>query len=365
MNYQLYQYSLCSAIALMLFFCLYFFFAKTPEKEIFNNYLRSRRTMGVALLALSANYSVHLFCGIRFININAAILMNLSTYFLCYWLFSSALTSLLDRSYITPRRLRTHICLWIVFSTLSGTVLFLLPKGMIQNIGLLAMAVWLITYGIILARRLILTYKRAVQTLDETHSDDVAVYVHWMSVFTYWAAIFGVGCGLLTFLPDEYIYIWILSSIPFYIYLFYSYLNYLLFYEQIERTLEDEKETNSTDETIPEKDIPQYYEHIARNLENWIKMETYTQSGFTINDMAKALGTNRTYLSAYIKERYNLSFRDWVANLRIEYAKQMLKEHPDMNIKQISEASGFLSVSHFIKTFTEKEGYTPAKWRKQ
>lgn len=94
-------------------------------------------------------------------------------------------------------------------------------------------------------------------------------------------------------------------------------------------------------------------------------METYTQSGFTINDMAKALGTNRTYLSAYIKERYNLSFRDWVANLRIEYAKQMLKEHPDMNIKQISEASGFLSVSHFIKTFTEKEGYTPAKWRKQ
>ena len=159
MNYQLYQYSLCSAIA--------FFFAKTPEKEIFNNYLRSRRTMGVALLALSANYSVHLFCGIRFININAAILMNLSTYFLCYWLFSSALTSLLDRSYITPRRLRTHICLWIVFSTLSGTVLFLLPKGMIQNIGLLTMAVWLITYGIILARRLILTYKRAVQTLAQ------------------------------------------------------------------------------------------------------------------------------------------------------------------------------------------------------
>lgn len=41
--------------------------------------------------------------------------MNLSTYFLCYWLFSSALTTLLDRFYITKRRLRTHISLWVIF----------------------------------------------------------------------------------------------------------------------------------------------------------------------------------------------------------------------------------------------------------
>ena len=55
--------------------------------------------MGVAILLLAANYSVHFFFGIRFKNTDAAILMNLSTYFLCYWLFSSALTTLLDRFY--------------------------------------------------------------------------------------------------------------------------------------------------------------------------------------------------------------------------------------------------------------------------
>ena len=76
--------------------------------------------MGAALLVLSANYAVHLFCGIRFTNHNAAILMNLSTYFLCYWLFSSALTSLLDRFYITRRRLIQHITLWCLFTILSG-----------------------------------------------------------------------------------------------------------------------------------------------------------------------------------------------------------------------------------------------------
>ena len=37
----------------MLFFGFYFLFAKTPEKKIFENYLRSRRIMGVALLLLA------------------------------------------------------------------------------------------------------------------------------------------------------------------------------------------------------------------------------------------------------------------------------------------------------------------------
>ena len=100
MNYTIYDYSLFIALPLMLFFGFYFLLAKIPEKVIFGNYLRSRRIMGIALLLLAANYSMHFFFGIRFNNANAAILMNLSTYFLCYWLFSSALTTLLDRFYI-------------------------------------------------------------------------------------------------------------------------------------------------------------------------------------------------------------------------------------------------------------------------
>ena len=84
MDYSIYSYSLCVALPLMLFFGFYFLFAMTPEKAIFDNYLRSRRIMGTAMLLLAANYSAHFFFGIRFEDVNAAILMNLSTYFLCY-----------------------------------------------------------------------------------------------------------------------------------------------------------------------------------------------------------------------------------------------------------------------------------------
>ena len=372
MEPSIYNFSLCTALPLMLFFGFYFLFAKTPEKKIFKNYLRSRQMMGIAMLLLSANYSVHFFFGIRFKNADSAILMNMSTYFLCYSLFSSALIMLLDRFYITKRRVWTHIILWIVFSTLSGVVLFLLPSGIIQKISLFALAAWLVVFGVVLARRVIIAYRRAIRIFNETQADDIGAYIEWLSIFTYWAVIFGVGCGLLTFLPDKYVFIWILSSIPFYSYLFYSYQNYLLFYEQVENAFEqdiqseEELLTNSETEheIVSEKEVPKSYTEFIERVDNWIKTDGYVQQGLTIKELSEILYTNRTYLSAYIKTTYKMTFREWITSLRLEYAKNILKEHPEINIQKLAESSGFLSQSNFIKLFSEKEGCTPAKWKK-
>lgn len=372
MEQSIYSFSLCTALPLMLFFGFYFLFAKTPEKKIFKNYLRSRQIMGIAMLLLSANYSVHFFFGIRFKNADSAILMNMSTYFLCYSLFSSALIMLLDRFYITKRRVWTHIILWIIFSTLSGVVLFLLPSGIMQKFSLFALAAWLVVFGVVLARRVIIAYRRAIRIFNETQADDIGAYIEWLSIFTYWALIFGVGCGLLTFLPDEYVFIWILSSIPFYSYLFYSYQNYLLFYEQVENAFEqdiqseEELLTNSETEhvIVSEKEVPKSYTEFIERVDNWIKTDGYVQQGLTIKELSEILYTNRTYLSAYIKTTYKMTFREWITSLRLEYAKNILKEHPEINIQKLAESSGFLSQSNFIKLFSEKEGCTPAKWKK-
>lgn len=370
MDYSIYSLSLCIALPLMIFFGFYFLLARTPDKAIFGNYICSRRIMGVAMLLLAANYSVHFFYGIRFKNVNAAILMNMSTYFLCYWLFSSALTTLLNRFYITRRRLLTHIGLWVLFSVLSAIVLFHLPEGMIQKTGLLAMATWLMIYGFVLARRLVLAYRRAVKIFDNTHSDNIGAYIRWLSVFTYWAVVFGVGCGLLTFLPDKYIYVWILSSIPFYIYLFHCYQNYMLFYEKVENAMESE--IVSEDDILCEadtaedvaNDMPSCYAEIAESIKRWIDDEGYLRPGLTIKELADTLHTNRTYLSGYINTSLNTTFRDWITRLRIDYAKQRMTSHPEQKIAEIAEASGFMSQSHFMKTFKDKEGCSPAKWKK-
>lgn len=132
MDYAVYEHSLGVALVLMLFFAAYFLAGKTPDKPLFAPYVRSRRIMGAALLVLCVNYSVHLFGSLRSLHPGAAILMNLSTYFLVYWLFSAALTVLLDRFYVTRRRFLRHLACWGAFTALAAAVLIVVPPGAVQ-----------------------------------------------------------------------------------------------------------------------------------------------------------------------------------------------------------------------------------------
>ena len=130
----------------------------------------------------------------------------------------------------------------------------------------------------------------------------------------------------------------------------------MLFYEQVE---------NAFEQDVPsEKEIPVSYVEIVGKVDSWIKSDGYVQPGLTIKELSEILHTNRTYLSAYIKTTYKMTFREWITGLRLEYAKNILKEHPEINIQKLAESSGFLSHSNFIKSFTEKEGCTPGKWKK-
>ena len=114
--------------------------------------------------------------------------------------------------------------------------------------------------------------------------------------------------------------------------------------------------------------LPVGHKRIAVAIQNFAACRLHPRAGgpdgLTIKDLSKILYTNRTYLSAYIKTTYKMTFREWITSLRLEYAKNILKEHPEINIQKLAESSGFLSRSNFIKLFTEKEGCTPAKWKK-
>ena len=367
MDQSLYSYSLCAAIPLMLFFGFNMLFARVPERKIFRNFLLSRRIMGTAMLVLSTNYLVHFFCSPRLKDVNATILMNLDTYFLCYWLFSSALLTLLNKRYITRTLLLQHLAMWIAFTALAAAIVIWVPKGDAQHIGIVALATWLVIYGTFLSVRMLRTYAKAVKMFRDNHSDDIGAYIRWLSIFTIWAIVFGVSCSLLTFLPDRYVFLWVLSAIPFYVYLFCSYQNYMLAFETVESAIEDDLTMEQYDElNTPANSftVPTYHADLEKRINEWIEQEGFCQPGLTLKDLSDQLCTNRTYLSEYINTVHHVNFRDWITDLRIEFAKRRMKECPQQKMFEISESSGFGSLSHFTKIFSDKEGCTPARWRK-
>ena len=366
MDQTLYHYSLCIALPLMLFFGFHLLLASVPEQKRSSGFLLSRRLMGTALLILAANYSIHFFFSIRLTDKNDAIIINMVTYFLCYWLFTSAMMALLDRKYLSRRRFACHIALWITYSALACGGSFLPDR--VRTWALVVLALLLLTYGILLSLRLLRTYYRSVRMFRNTHSDDIGQYIRWLSVFTYWAIIFGVSCAVLTFLPDRYVFIWVLSAVPFYIYLYCCYQNYAFFYDKVDEAFQEDTGiiTDNEDPTVREcrNDVPEYHSDIAPRLDAWVAEEAYLTPGITLNDLSSRICTNRTYLSEYINSVYHKPFRDWITDLRIEYAKRLMKEEPQLQIQEVSLMSGFLSLSHFSRTFSAKEGCSPARWRR-
>lgn len=106
-------------------------------------------------------------------------------------------------------------------------------------------------------------------------------------------------------------------------------------------------------------------EVIKDRLETWIEQRGFLNARLTIIQLSKIIGINRTYLSNHINSTYGLNFNLWVNHLRIEEAKQLIKQSPKRNLSEIAEQIGFTDLAHFSKQFKLQEGVSPSEWRKK
>ncbi|MBR5159121.1 MAG: helix-turn-helix transcriptional regulator [Bacteroidaceae bacterium] len=89
----------------------------------------------------------------------------------------------------------------------------------------------------------------------------------------------------------------------------------------------------------------------------------FLNPSLTIEEIARVLNTNRTYVSKLVNLYYGMTFRDYVNLKRIEFAKQLMTDEPDASLDYISAKSGFQSSTQFIRKFREIEGLTPTIWK--
>ena len=159
MEISIYYYALCVSLTLMLFFSYRFIFGKLPDLDVYRRYRMSRTLMGAALLVLSANYAVHLFCTPRLTDPAKAILMNLCTYFIVVWLFGSALLTLLDKSMVTRRKFIRHVSGWVIYTAVAVALCQILPPGTPHHALPAVFAVVFLVYAFRVARSVFLTFR--------------------------------------------------------------------------------------------------------------------------------------------------------------------------------------------------------------
>lgn len=90
--------------------------------------------------------------------------------------------------------------------------------------------------------------------------------------------------------------------------------------------------------------------------------QLFLQPSLTLSDVAERLHTNKTYVSKMVNQYYKLGFPELLNILRVDYAQQYIRSHPNASQEEIAHASGFLSASSFNSTFKRISGFTPKVW---
>ena len=91
--------------------------------------------------------------------------------------------------------------------------------------------------------------------------------------------------------------------------------------------------------------------------------EAFRRTGLRKADVAEALGTNVTYISACINTQRGLTFPEFIAGYRVQYAQNLMRTKPQMRLSDVAEESGFSSEQSFFRTFKSMTGMTPQEWK--
>ena len=119
--------------------------------------------------------------------------------------------------------------------------------------------------------------------------------------------------------------------------------------------LNDRGEVEDDDIPMPEFD---------RMIDNVISdiREHYTED-ISLTSLAAKYNISMGHLSKMIKERLQVNFSDYIASLRIQRAKELLRDE-SISIQEIAEIVGYNDYFYFTKVFKKVEGISPSKYRK-
>ena len=106
-------------------------------------------------------------------------------------------------------------------------------------------------------------------------------------------------------------------------------------------------------------------QNLMERIDNLINGEMiYLHQGLKVSDVATLLETSSRNISETIKQQRGVNFNDFINGYRVEHAKQLLEQNPDMKSEVVGLSSGFASETSFYRTFRAMTGKSPKEWAK-
>lgn len=94
----------------------------------------------------------------------------------------------------------------------------------------------------------------------------------------------------------------------------------------------------------------------------WRRKKLYLNPLLSLNDLARAAGCNKTYVSTFINSQ-GKTFYDYVNEYRISEACRIMESSDErLSMSDVATRSGFNSMSSFNRYFSKIKGATPTNY---
>ena len=388
-----YLVTMTSIIYCILGLVLIFF--KSPKNDVYAPYRKSKWLLAAGMWMTSINIWIWLatFNGLWTRENEWVASFDTILFYLIGICYTFSFGSLIDYTYISRQRCKitaikfgvtAFIALIAMVDALSAYRQFLLIVALLGIIELCARHLIFFNRSYLQRNELIANY----------FSSDKKSDVRWLNI-SHWLLYILLAFGVVS-ITSGAVFNWLLQFyvVAVNVYITINFINYAKKYETLrmatteemiavmdktqsnnlshkERKKKEEEEEETEDEEVTatsrtKKIYKEDFRNILRpRIAAWVKAKAYTHEQFTLEELAARLYTNKTYLSTFIKDEYDMNFSGWVASLRIDEAKRIMLKEPEKRLQEIAYECGFSSLAYFSSVFSKSEGISPSAWQRE
>lgn len=349
---------------------------KTPQHEHRSYYVKGKNICALAFLLFGGELLFQWI--IRFILVLGDHVLSVSVYlFTCCTaslLFATGIGTILAPAVMTRRQHLIALSTLVVYVVLL-TVNYTLVPSKLQNADIDVACLLLFLLNCVAIYKILVFYRSAINDLRTYYADVLDNLMRWLPGVGFSIMLFLISAPITCLCPKIVGTYQLALGILVIIYTFVSIVNFSFKYGAVATAL-NTGSRESTDvqaaASVASSDgahhssLSTSLQEVMQDKERrWREQGLYHASGVTIDQAAHEMGTNRSYLSRYLNEVRHMTFYEWVAQMRIAEAQQLMLRDPDSSIEQIARQVGFAAPSTFSTTFKKIVGSTPNQWRKR
>jgi AraC-like DNA-binding protein len=346
-----------------------------PMKKEMRNYRISLRALSGAYFVMASLTILLLIFRLNDNSKEALTFYNLLLSTLQALLFAFTLITLLNPRFVNRKQLFLHSLPLVVLTILYFLFLFVFgdpeirtieefsenmlhPTLIVRFLFFLFYVFQLVFYTVIFLRE----EKKYERELEDYYADVIQLKLSWVRYAFFSALVIGTLSVISNFFPFALFDIGftMLFSL-FYLGFAIEYIKYNNIYIEIVPAI------NAAIEPVIENPVvavqPRRTWTFYRNM--IIIEKYYLKEGINIEEMAIWLKIGRTTLSNFINNEEKMNFNLWINTLRIEEAKRILVDKPELTILNISHLIGYSEQANFSRQFKNITGESPMVWRQR